>query len=60
MGSLAAKDPDILRMVVTAVAVDMMHHLTRQQGTTQLPLGYRPVLVVVLTRAWVRALLVAG
>ncbi len=57
---LTAEHPDVLGMVVASVAVDVMHNFTGQQRTTQLPLGHRPVFVVVLTCPGVRALLIAG
>ncbi len=60
MRALAAEAPDVVRMVVTSVAVDVMDHLFRERGTAQLPLGDGPVLIVVFACLRVRALLVAG
>ena len=58
MGALAAEHPDIVGMIITSVAVDMIHHLTRQERTTELPLGNRPVFVAARTGAGIGTLLV--
>ena len=46
---LAAKDPDIVRMVVALVVVDMVDDFTWEKRATWFPFGYSPVLVVLLT-----------
>ena len=46
VGPLRREHPDVLGVVVPGVTINVMHHLTREQGTTQLPFGNGPVLVV--------------
>ncbi len=57
---LGGEDPDVVGVVVATVAVDVMHHLSREEGTAQLPLGHRSVLVVGETCTRVEPLLVVG
>jgi hypothetical protein len=58
--SLAGKHPDVLWMVVSCIAIDVMDNLSWKERTTQLPLGHRPVLIVGQACAGIRTLLVTG
>ncbi len=57
--TLRREDPDVLRVVVPGVPVDMMDDFSGEEWTAQLPLGYRPVFVVGGLGTRVEPLLVA-